>query len=254
MSAGAPSASDAIGLSRANLVRAIRLPRSGTASGGHSRTLGQATSAVTDIAATGIATLDGLGFAYRYPPLGDGVKALVVLLLTQLIGGSPTLITSTGRIGELQMDVSMRATIVAAAGRPDAERTGAWNGSRRYRALGFDCSTKRSDRTWPLLAGGPYCRTVFFLDARTGRLGTFFTTSNRYEEAHGVQIGMATATAEQLLRRRVVVGCEANIYSRSLTIAFAGGRRAQNGYLIGGHVEAFALHGRKDDVGVFDCL
>jgi hypothetical protein len=32
MSAGAPSASDAIGLSRANLVRAIRLPRSGTAS------------------------------------------------------------------------------------------------------------------------------------------------------------------------------------------------------------------------------
>ena len=33
MSAGAPSASDAIGLSRANLVRAIRLPRSGTASG-----------------------------------------------------------------------------------------------------------------------------------------------------------------------------------------------------------------------------
>src|SRR6266550_4517504 len=33
MSAGAPSASDAIGLSRANFVRAIRLPRSGTASG-----------------------------------------------------------------------------------------------------------------------------------------------------------------------------------------------------------------------------
>src|SRR5437870_5429464 len=33
MSAGAPSASDAIGLSRANLVRAIRLPRSGTAPG-----------------------------------------------------------------------------------------------------------------------------------------------------------------------------------------------------------------------------
>ena len=33
MSAGAPSASDAIGLSRANLVRAVRLPRSRTASG-----------------------------------------------------------------------------------------------------------------------------------------------------------------------------------------------------------------------------
>jgi hypothetical protein len=183
------------------------------------------------------------------------VKGLVLVLLTQtLIGAAPTqLVTSTGRIGALQMDISTRATIVATAGRPDAERTGTWNGSRRYRALGYDCSTKRSDATWPLLANGPYCRTVFFLDARTGRLGKFFTTSNRYEETHRVRIGMPTATAERLLRRRVLVGCEANIYSGKLTIAFAGGHRDQSGYLIGGHVEAFALHGRND-VGVFDCL
>ena len=184
------------------------------------------------------------------------MRSLVVVLLTQtLIGASPTqLVTSTGRIGALHMDVSTRATIVAATGRPDAERTGAWNGSRRYRALGYGCSAKRFDASWPLLAGGPYCRTVFFLDARDGRLGTFYTTSKHYEEKHGVRIGMQTATAERLLRRRVVVGCEANVYSGNLTIAFAGGRRGRHGYLVGGHVEAFALHSRRHDVGVFDCL
>jgi hypothetical protein len=157
-------------------------------------------------------------------------------------------------MGALRTDVSTRAAIVAAAGRPESERMGTFNGSRRYRALGYGCSLKRSGATWPLLAHGPYCRTVFFLDARGGRLGTFFTTSSRYREEHGVRVGMPTATAERLLRRRVIVGCEANIYLGNLTIAFGGGHRGRNGHLIGGHVEAFALHGRKYDVGVFDYL
>jgi hypothetical protein len=66
---------------------------------------------------------------------------------------------------------------------------------------------------------------------------------------------MPTATAERLLHKRVDVGCEENIYlGNSLTIAFVGGQRAQDGHLIGGHVYAFALHGWTHDVGVFDCL
>ena len=172
-----------------------------------------------------------------------------------LISGSGTqVVTASGRIGPLQVDVSRRAAIVAAAGRPDAERIGTFNGSRRYHALGYGCSRKRSDLTWPLLAHGPYCRTVFFLDPRGGRLGTFFTTSSRFREEHGVRIGMPTAMAERLLRRRVFVGCEENLYLRRLTIAFTGGHRGPRGHLIGGHVEAFALHGLRHDIGVFDCL
>jgi hypothetical protein len=73
-----------------------------------------------------------------------------------------------------------------------------------------------------------------------------------------VRIGMPTATAERLLHRRVVVGCEENIYlgksAASLAIAFTGGRRTGDGHLIGGHVYAFALDGRRHGVGVFDCL
>lgn len=184
------------------------------------------------------------------------MRGLALILVTQtLVGASPTqLVTSSGRIGALRIDVSTRAAIVAAAGRPDGERTGAWNGSRRYRALGYGCAATKSDVTWPLLARGPYCRTVFFVDPRGGRLGTFFTTSTHYRGAHGVRIGMPTSTAERLLRRRVIVGCEENITLGPLTIAFAGGRRGRGGYLIGGHVYAFALSGRRHDVGVFDCL
>jgi hypothetical protein len=173
-----------------------------------------------------------------------------------LLGMTSTqVVTASGRIGPLRMDLSTRNAIVSVSGRPAAERIGSFSGSRRYRALGYGCSTKNSETSWPLLSHGPYCRTVFFLDPRDGKLGTFFTTSPHYREQHGVTIGMPTATAERLLRKRVYVGCEENIYlGNSLTIAFAGGHRAQDGHLIGGHVYAFALHGRTHDVGVFDCL
>ena len=66
-----------------------------------------------------------------------------------------------------------------------------------------------------------------------------------------------------MLRERVIVGCEANIYPGGreglLTVAFAGGmpRRARGSsalHLIGGHVYAFALHGGRSDIGIFDCL
>lgn len=188
------------------------------------------------------------------------MRTLMLVLLAQtVVAAAPThVVTASGRIGPLRVDVSTRAAIVSVAGRPDAERVGSFNSSRRYHALGYGCSRTQTAVTWPLLAGGPYCRTVFFLDAKDGRLGTFYTTSARYREEHGVRIGMSTARAELLVRRRIPVGCEENIYlgrgGASLTIAFAGGRRGSDGYLIGGHVYAFALHSRRHDVGVFDCL
>jgi hypothetical protein len=186
-------------------------------------------------------------------------RLALALWTSTLIGAtSSQLVTASGRIGPLRIDVSRRAAIVAAIGRPDAERVGKSDSSRRYRALGYGCSAQAGGMAWPLLARGPYCRTVFFIDARSGRLGTFYTTSTRYREEHGVRIGMPTATAERLLHRRVFVGCEENIYlgrgDASFAVAFAGGHRGRDGHLIGGHVYAFALEGHKHSVGVFDCL
>jgi hypothetical protein len=68
---------------------------------------------------------------------GD-VKGLALIFLVQtLVGAAPTqVVTPAGRIGKLQMDTSTRATIIATAGLPDAERTGSFTTSSRYKAAG----------------------------------------------------------------------------------------------------------------------
>jgi hypothetical protein len=173
---------------------------------------------------------------------------------------APSIVVSAdGRIGSLQAGQSDARAIVAFLGRPEADRRGRQFGSRLYRGLGYGCSPTPRETTMRVVAGGPHCRTVFFVNARTGRLGAFFTTSPRYAERHGVRIGMPTAVAERLLHQRVYVGCEADLHLGSLTVAFSGGalrkdRRSPGLRLVGGHVFAFAIHGGRDDVGVFDCL
>jgi hypothetical protein len=170
-------------------------------------------------------------------------------------------VSASGRIGKLRIGLSDASAVIAFAGRPDADRRGRAGNFRSvsYRALGYGCSHGSSEATWPLLPKGPYCRTVFWINVRTGRLGDFYTTSPRYAESHGVGIGMPTAVAEHILHRRVYIGCEENLHIGLLTVAFEGGvGRTTSGSsglrLVGGHVYAFAVHGGRSDVAVFDCL
>src|SRR5438876_10425274 len=95
----------------------------------------------------------------------------LVLFAHVFIATAPQPVTASGRIGALRMEVSTCASIIAENGPPAADRVGRFNGSSRYRALGYGCSTKKSDTAWPLLSRGPYCRTLFFLDPRDGKLG-----------------------------------------------------------------------------------
>jgi hypothetical protein len=159
----------------------------------------------------------------------------------------------------LQLDKSDRAAVIAFAGPPAAERRGQEPTHAPYDALGYGCSRLFEASNTPLVQGGPYCRTVFFLNNRTGRLETFFTTAVDYSESHGVRIGMATAAAERLLHKRLLVGCDKDIYLSSpkayLTVAFIGGRiRPHSRSVLGGHVYAFVLHSNRNEPGVFDCL
>jgi hypothetical protein len=194
---------------------------------------------------------------------------IAVALLAAGCGSSKNVLISPGHIGPLRLDRSTRAEVIAFVGKPDAQRHAAEYQSTPYLALGYGCSAKQRDDAFPLLetpnAGrtGPSCVTVFWVNQRTGRLGDFYTSSPRYEERRGVLIGMKTAEAERLLRRRADVGCEENIYlgtrEAPMTVAFDGGtpRKVRGSYeqhLIGGHVYAFALHGRQSDIGIFDCL
>jgi hypothetical protein len=161
----------------------------------------------------------------------------------------------TGQVGPLQMGSSDRAAVVAFAGEPDTTSAGAAPGAYApYRALGYDCAGKGFDREVRIVGR---CRTVFFLDRRTGKLETFSTSSAQYSEGHGVRIGMKQAEAEQLLHERLTIGCNAALHfdspTGSLSIDFAGGR--EHGTSIeGAHVDAFVLHGKRRDAGVFDCL
>jgi len=168
------------------------------------------------------------------------------------------------------MDRTTRADVIALAGRPDAERAGEGIGLGvpRFRALGYGCSKKPTDDAFGLVyppngRPGPFCQTVFWINQQTGRLGDFYTASGRYSEAHGVRIGMRTEKAEHLLHKRVDSGCSDLIYlgrpHADLTIEFNGGtQRTVPGStaltIVGGHVEAFALHGPRSELGVFDCM
>jgi hypothetical protein len=177
---------------------------------------------------------------------------------------APRVISVDGRIGTLRIDRSDAAAVIAFAGRPDAQRRGReFSSATPYLALGYGCVRRRSNLAFPLAKGGPNCRTVYFINARTRKLGDLYTSSARYTEGHGVRIGMRSAEAERLLHRRLYAGCEENIYlgtpAASLTVAFGGGvirkEPASSGlHVIGSHVFAFVLHGPRSDVGVFDCL
>ena len=179
-------------------------------------------------------------------------------------GRAATLVHPSGKIGNLQIGSSGARAVIASTGRPDADRRGVEYDGTPYRALGYDCSAKPSDDSFPVLETqsgrhGPSCKTVFWINLRTRRLGDFYTISPHYEESHGVRIGMATATAERILHQRVYVGCEENLRVGAITVAFTGGvgrtSRGSSGIrLIGGHVYAFAAHGGRSDVGIFDCL
>ena len=150
------------------------------------------------------------------PPYRDGMRRAVVLaIVLPAVGCSSSharpgaVLSQSGRIGPLRMDVSTRAGVIAFTGHPDAERQGRYSSGPPYSALGYDCSKKR-DYGWPI-ARSTWCKTVFFVNRRTGRLGNFYTQSSRFSERHGVRIGMHTAKAERLLHQLVYVGCEEDI-------------------------------------------
>jgi hypothetical protein len=168
----------------------------------------------------------------------------------------------SGRVGRLRVDVSKRGSVVAFAGHPTVERRGRSlagpSPSARYDGLGYSCGRGTDANSFPVVGHGPLCRTVFFIDARSGRLGAVYTDDLGYRESHGVRIGTPTAEAERLLHRRLHVGCETAIYLKSgratLTVAFSGGRAQPDGTVVGGHVVAFMLHGLRHDPGIAECL
>ena len=179
-------------------------------------------------------------------------------------GGGTATITAAGRIGDVQIDHSDRSAIVAYAGEPEVDVTvgaappvGGWEG------LGYQCSSIYTDAPFVVSAGteGPYCRTVFYLDPKTGLLATFFTSMPGFVDGHGVSVGTRTAKAVRLEGAPAVAGCGEGIRlttpSTYFHLVIGGGHLHQHGHQLlvrGGRVTAIVLHSRGNDVGNFDCL
>ena len=156
-----------------------------------------------------------------------------------------------GAIGPLQMNRSRRAQVIAYVGTPQVDRHGG-----NYEVLAYGCPAGTATRQFWTSYVVP-CQTAFYLVDR--RLSLFFTQDRRFAEAAGVRIGTPTQRAERLLHQKAFSGCTDAIGLQGkhtrMTVSLDGGKLqivGANHYLVGGHVDAFYLHGRRDP-GVTDC-
>jgi len=80
-----------------------------------------------------------------------------------------------------------------------------------YEALGYRCSSTRSDQGVHIGAYGsdtpPYCRTVYFINVDTHTFAGFLTTASGYATAQGTMVGMTEASARRREGRPSIAGC-----------------------------------------------
>jgi hypothetical protein len=157
----------------------------------------------------------------------------------------------------LHVDKSDRADVIAFAGRPESERRGRYDGFPPFDALGYRCSGKHVTDA----EGTPKCKTIFYLDARSGRLAILYTEDARFVARHGVHVGTPTVVAERVLHRRVISGCSDGLsfvtHTGFLVMWFYGGKdvvRHRRAHLVGGHVGLIVVHSRRLNPGVLDCI
>jgi hypothetical protein len=175
-------------------------------------------------------------------------------------------VSSSGRIGALQLGNSTQADIVATLGAPEAKGEGNFVGpsTPNFKGLGYECSAQQSGELLPVSnEGPPYCRTVYYLDTATGVLGGFSTTSTRYETSHGTRVGTTEQSAASRERRPAIAGCQSGISeltrNASLYISIQGGKLRklpgsnQPLRIVGGRVENITMESRHDPVGVLFC-
>ena len=197
------------------------------------------------------------------------ITLALVASLAVPAAASAALVTPTGHVGPLRIDRSTRAQIIHYAGTPAAEVQGSQVPALPYDELGYHCTKRDTAETEP---GRPqlgpmsvnvgdttFCRTAYFINIKTGKLVTFFTSTKNFVTNTGVRVGTTTARAERRLGKRLISGCGESFYlgsgPASLTVADSGGHAVQpDQHVVGGHIAALVLHSRRHDAGFFDCL
>ena len=156
-----------------------------------------------------VVTTDQRGITFDTTAGGDMATAsivgrvLAVPAVTIQVVPTRWTVTTTGKVGPLQLGTSTDADVRAARGTPDATTTGTFGISSfpDYDALGYDCADQTAPDRIPLhvqpQVAGPYCRTIFFLNSSTHTLAAFETKTDGYKTEQGTAVGMTTAEAER---------------------------------------------------------
>lgn len=174
-------------------------------------------------------------------------------------GSGRVLVTATGHVGPLRVDESDRVDVIGSAGKPEAERRGRYASYAPFDALGYGCGGEPATDS----AGVPMCKTVFYLDAKSGKLELFYTEDDHYSNLRGVRVGTTTAVAEARMHRLVIGGCldglRVSTKTGFLFMGFKGGhdrvhRHPYYLHLVGGHVGFMVVHSQRLNPGVLDCI
>lgn len=213
------------------------------------------------VAAAGTLVLSGCGSPHELSsgPTGNSRSGSEVIELAP-----------SGSIGRLQIDQSTNAEIRSAVGEPALVRTGrVVSGYPSYLALGFSCSVKSEAiaNSFPVGSGRyAVCRTVFYVNQKTGRLAGLATTSHAFRLSDGIKVGMSVGRAESLAHQRAESGClrgfqvPATEGGDPIWVDVAGGRdvsREHNGVSLlqvrGGYIDSLTQDSGSHSVGLTFC-
>ena len=139
------------------------------------------------------------------------------------LDGGEGVVSAIGKVGRLTLGLATEATVERFAGRPDLTRVGTFNAPKtpRFKALAYDCSRHRS---WafalvPRRRHRAYCRTVYFINNKTGHLGAFYTSSPRFHTRYGTHPGSSQKYANAHEDAAAWTGCAGAGLDRSTSDA-----------------------------------
>jgi hypothetical protein len=187
---------------------------------------------------------------------GLGDTTFLRWTITPANTGDTWTVSPAGRIADLWIGRSTIRGIRRQIGTPDYVGRGkaSANFGQVYQAVAYACSLRAGGTG--LDPGGAHpshrrCRTVFFLDPKTGKLAGLWTDSKHFQTDKGVEPGMSQDVADRLQGTHPHVGALTGINvatpAATLFIENSGCKPGGNlnaGPCLGGHVRALIIEGR----------
>ena len=119
----------------------------------------------------------------------------LLAVVAALAGGQPQVVHADGRIGQFRIDVTTKAELVAALGKP------------RMTTVAKSMTSRKRVGLRLVYSCGASCDTVYAFNDKTGKLSDFASTSRSFRTEHGAGAGMTAARAAKLERKPIVPGC-----------------------------------------------